>query len=331
VLVAVTGATGLVGNNVVRFFLKLGFDILAVVHPEEGLQPLEGLSVKVVRADITNPEQIKEALKGAEAVVHAAGLVSITEASKHKLEAVNVEGTKNVIEACKANGVKKLIYISSIHALPADEEGPIRETKDLSVNRVQGAYAKTKVKATLLAFQAAKDGLCTVVLHPTGIVGPYDFRTSIVGKLIINALSGKLKWYVSGGYDFVDTRDVAKATYLALERGKCGENYIVAGDYISMKDFLEQCFKTAGKPFNLKEIPYGLALAVSAFMEWYEVSKGKEPQMSIYALKTLRSKSDIDSSKIREELGFEPMPMTQTVKDLTNWYLSRMKEAEIKR
>jgi len=223
------------------------------------------------------------------------------------------------------------VYRLSIHALPADEEGPIRETKDLSVNRVQGAYAKTKVKATLLAFQAAKDGLCTVVLHPTGIVGPYDFRTSIVGKLIINALSGKLKWYVSGGYDFVDARDVAKATYLALERGKCGENYIVAGDYVSMKDFLEQCFKTAGKPFNLKEIPYGLALAVSPFMEWYEVSKGKEPQMSIYALKTLRSKSDIDSSKIREELGFEPMPMTQTVKDLTNWYLSRMKEAEIRR
>jgi len=150
-------------------------------------------------------------------VVHAAGLVSITEASKDKLEAVNVEGTKNVIEACKANGVKKLIYISSIHALPADEEGPIRETKDLSVNRVQGAYAKTKVKATLLAFQAAKDG-SALWFYIHGHCGPYDFRTSIVGKLIINALSGKLKWYVSGGYDFVDTRDVAKATYLALER-----------------------------------------------------------------------------------------------------------------
>ena len=330
-LVAVTGATGLVGNNVVRFFLKLGFDILAVVHPEEGLQSLEGLSVRVVRADITNPEQIKEALKGAEAVVHAAGLVSITEASKHKLEAVNVEGTKNVIEACKANGVKKLIYISSIHALPADGEGPIKETKELSVDRVQGAYAKSKVKATLLAFQAAKEGLCTVVLHPTGIVGPYDFRTSIVGKLIMNALSGKLKWYVSGGYDFVDARDVAKATYLALQRGECGENYIVAGDYISMRHFLEQCFKTAGKPFNLKEIPYGLAMAVSPFMEWYEVSKGVEPQMSVYALKTLRSKSAIDSSKIRQQLGFVPMPMEETVKDLTNWYLSRMEKVEIKR
>jgi len=101
VLVAVTGATGLVGNNVVRFFLKLGFDILAVVHPEEGLQSLEGLSVRVVRADITNPEQIKEALKGAEAVVHAAGLVSITEASKDKLEAVNVEGTKTSLKRAK--------------------------------------------------------------------------------------------------------------------------------------------------------------------------------------------------------------------------------------
>jgi dihydroflavonol-4-reductase len=329
--VAVTGATGLVGNNVVRYFLDLGYDIRAVVHPEEGLQSLDGLNVQVARADITKPEQIREALKGAEAVVHAAGLVSITEASKGKLETVNVQGTKNVIEACKANGVKKLIYISSVHALPADGEGPIKETKELSVGRVQGAYAKSKVEATLLTFQANEEGLCTVVLHPTGIVGPYDFRTSIVDKLVINALSGKLKWYVSGGYDFVDARDVAQAAYLALEKGRCGENYIVAGEYITMRDFLWQCFEVAGKPFNLREIPYNFALAISPFFEWCDVRNGLEPQMSLYALKTLRSKSNIDSSKIRQELGFVAMPIEETVKDLTEWYLERMGKAELKR
>jgi len=108
-------------------------------------------------------------------VVHAAGLVSITEASKHKLEAVNVEGTKNVIEACKANGVKKLIYISSIHALPADEEGPIRETKDLSVNRVQGAYAKTKVKARYWRFRQRRMGSALWFYIPRALWDPMIF------------------------------------------------------------------------------------------------------------------------------------------------------------
>jgi dihydroflavonol-4-reductase len=325
-LFAVTGSTGLVGNNVIRYLVGMGVSVKAIVQPGESLAPLDGLNVDVAYADITKPAEIQEALKGTDIVIHAAGLVSITEASENRLRAVNVGRTKNVIDACKQNDVSKFVYISSIHALPSSGEGPIKETKELSVKYVHGAYAKSKVLATLLAFQAAEEGLPTVVLHPTGIVGPYDFRGSIVGKLIMSALSGKLKWYVSGGYDFVDARDVAKAAYLAVQKGASGENYIVAGSYISIRDFLEGCLTAAGKPFDLKEIPYAVALAVSPFMEWYDVNRGKEPQMSVYALRTLRSKSDIDCSKIQKECGFVPMPMEDTVRDVSKWYQSMMLE-----
>ena len=222
--VLVTGATGHIGNVLVRSLLKNGYDVTAFVRNKEKLNALDGLSVSFAYGDVRDIESLKMAFKGIDVVFHLAGLIDIGNGNKKQMYEVNVNGTKNVVNACKEMNVKKLIYTSSVHAIPTKPKGEIiTETKTFSPDLVKGTYSKTKAEATKYVLEANSKDLEVIITHPSGVIGPYEYITSNLGQLIIDCAHRKMGAYLDGGYNFVDVRDVADGLVSTLEKGKAGE------------------------------------------------------------------------------------------------------------
>jgi dihydroflavonol-4-reductase len=232
----ITGAAGHLGNVLVRELLHRGEKVRVLILPGEDTRSLNGLPVDCVIGNVLDPESLSWAMRDVDTVFHLAALVSIMEDKANLLEAVNVDGTRNVINAAKAAHVKQLVYTSSIHALERPPKGvQISEALAFDPDNPAGPYDRTKAQASLLVKAAANQGLDTRILCPTGVVGPYDYRRSEMGGLILDFMQRRVNFMVDGAFDFVDVRDVAKGQILARDNGKPGETYILGGETIELK------------------------------------------------------------------------------------------------
>jgi dihydroflavonol-4-reductase len=212
-----------------RELLVQGEKVRVLVLPGEDTKSLDGLDIEMVPGNVLDKDALRAAMQGVDVVFHLAALVSITEDQASLLDAVNVEGTRNVIEVAKEMGVREMIYTSSIHALERPPHGvSINETLAFDPLNPAGPYDRTKAQASLLVKAASKEGLDTRIICPTGVVGPYDFRRSEMGELILTWMKSGPHFMVAGAFDFVDVRDVARGQILARDNGKPGETYILA-------------------------------------------------------------------------------------------------------
>ena len=318
----VTGATGHVGNALLRGLVAQGAPrVRALVGPSRRTTSLAGLDVEMVEADMRAYESLVRAFRGAEVVYHAAGIVSISSRGLKRLRVTNVEGTRNVLAACREAGVGRLVYTSSVHALVEPPGGTyLDETFPVDPSGVRGPYAKTKAEATRLVFAAAREGLDAVVVFPSGIIGPYDFRPSYTGKFILDCARGRLKAYVDGAYNFVDVRDVAQGVMAAAEQGRSGEGYILAGHEISVADLLRTIELITGVPAPRWRLPFGFTQAVSFLSPAYYWIRREQPLFTTYSLDVIASNGLMSSEKARRELGFRPRPFQETMEDTVGWF-----------
>lgn len=321
--VAVTGATGHVGNVLVRELAGRGVQVRAIVPPGEGLAPLAGLDVEVCRADVRDRAALGDALVGCRQVYHLAGLVTTASGRRSALEAVNVRGTRNVAEAALEKRVGRLVYTSSIHALVEPADGrPMRPAAVFEPDRLLGDYAWSKARASQEVLAAVDRGLDAVLVFPTGIVGPFDFRLSDMGRLFLSCARGRLRAYVDGAYDFVDVRDVVDGTIAAMERGRRGEGYLLAGHRVTVRRMLEVLQQASGARLRARRLPFRLAqLAAALAPAWYRLSR-QRPLLNSYSLKVLRSNCAVDVSKSLRELGFGARPFAETVRATLDWFRS---------
>jgi len=319
----VIGATGHLGNVLVRSLLQNGEKVRAVVLPNDDLAPIKGLDVEVVRGDITDLPSINEALKGANVVYHLASAVNISSGKRALLEEINVEGTKNVLSAALKNRVDRFIYTSSVHAILEPPHGTtMDETQPFAPDKVLGDYAKTKAKASLEVLDAVKkEGLDAVILCPSGIIGPYDFRVSEMGQLMLDFIEGRLKAYIDGAYDFADVRDVANGHILAAEKGKKGEYYILSGHRITIKDLLILLEKITGIKKPVHKMPYALALFTAPLTPIYYYFTKTKPLFTTYSIRVLASNSYISHDKATKELGYTVRPIEESLIDAYNWFV----------
>ena len=323
-MIVITGATGHIGNVLVRKLLARGEKVRAIVPDFEDALPLQGLNVEKYTADLRQPESLIKAFDGAEVVYHLAGAISILPGKKKFLEEVNLQGTRNVIDACIKTGVKRLIYTSSIHAIREPPQGTvIDESCPFDPEEVVGDYAKSKAKATLEVCKAVEKGLDAVIVCPTGVVGPYDFRHSEIGQMIIDFMQKRLKAYIDGAYDFVDVRDVAFGHILACERGKSGEAYILSGERITISQLLNMLEEITGVKAPRLKIPIWLARFVALFTTLHYLRTGAKPRLTSYSIYTLQSNSFISSEKAKKELGYSPRPLRQSIEDTVKWFMER--------
>jgi dihydroflavonol-4-reductase len=317
----VTGATGHIGNVLVRKMIGAGQSVRALILPGEDISPLEDLPLEKVEGDILDPSSLRKAMSGVAGVFHLAGVISILPGRNDLLHRVNVDGTKNVLAEAKRAGVERLIYTSSIHAIQRAPAGiRIDERLPFDPRNPVGEYDRSKAEASLAVIEAAREGLDAVILCPTGVIGPNDYRRSEIGQLILDCVEQKPQFYVDGAYDFVDVRDVADGILAAAEKGRRGETYILSGERISVRRMIDLLWSLTGKQFSRIHIPFSFARFGALFTPFYYRWMKIKPRFTIYSLSTLRSNSNISHEKATRELEYRPRRLVETISDTVDWF-----------
>lgn len=320
-MMVVTGATGHIGNVLIRRLLEKGEEVKVFILPSEDLTPIKGLEVEIIKGDVRNIDSLVNAFQGAETVYHLAGIISIMPDKDGLLYQVNVEGTRNVVNACLKTGVKRLVYTSSVHALREPPKGiTIDENCGFEPQYSRGGYDETKALASLEVLKGVENGLEAVIICPSGIIGPHDYNISQMGTLFLNYMNGGMKAYLDGAYDFVDVRDVAEGLILASEHGKNGEIYILSGERIEVPELMKYLEKITGVKAPSFKAPHWLLKVFSKFTPVYYKFIKDKPLFTGYSIEVLNSNCDISSKKARNELGYSPRPIKESIKDSIDWF-----------
>jgi len=321
----VTGATGHIGNVLVRQLVSQGQKVRALVFPGEDLSPLKDLPVEYIEGDVLDFQALDTAFQGVENVFHLAGIISIMPGNNELLKMVNVLGTRNIIHAARTNGIRRLTYTSSIHAIRRVPHGiTIDENIPFDTQNAISSYDLSKAQASLEVLRASQTGLDAVIVCPTGVIGPYDYRRSEIGQIILGCIQNTPQVYIDGAYDFVDVRDVAQGLIAANEKGISGETYILAGEQVSVRRMLETVWTYTGKRFPPFRVPLHLARFFTIFTPFYYRFLRLKPRLTSYSLETLLSNSNISHSKAQRELGYMPRPFTETAADTVKWFIDNM-------
>lgn len=328
----VTGASGFLGNNIIRMLEHDdNAEVRAFVLNGESISSLNNLKCSIYYGDVTKADTLNSVFDGCDGieifVIHCAAVVYIKSKYNSRVYDVNVNGTKNIVDKVLEYNAK-LIYVSSVHAIPEKSDGNlISEVSIFNPDDVVGLYAKTKAEAARYVMDSVKDkGLNACIVHPSGILGPYDFSNSHLTALVREIVRGKLPMCVKGGYDFVDVRDVAKGIIMACDKGKKGECYIMSGEFVSIKKLADLVCDVVGKKRIKVVLPIMIAKIVAPFYEMYYNVKGKTPLFTKYSLYTLSSNSNFSNEKAKRDLGFVTRDITDTVRDMVMWILGDFKE-----
>lgn len=327
-LYLVTGACGHLGSQIVKQLVLRGDRVRILKLPGEKDALVQGLGVEAALGDVRLKESLRPFFKHDQDdevyVIHAAGIVSIAAKADGNLRRVNVEGTRNMADLCLENGVKRLLYVSSVHALPeAKGYGAIREAQAFDERLVQGAYAKTKAEATQIVLDAGENGLDVVVVHPSGIIGPGDEGSNHSNQIFRDYLRGRLPAIVKGGYDFVDVRDVAQGIIKALETGAPGNCYILANGHFEIRRLVELLQKFSGLKRRPLVLPLWLVAAFAPLAEALDKLRSQRPLFTRYSLYTLASNDRFSWEKAKRELHYAPRPIEETMRDIVLWERER--------
>ena len=320
-MVVVTGAAGHLGGALVRELLEQGEKVRAFILPEEDASSLNGMPLEVVKGNVLDRGALRRAMQGAEIVYHLAGIISIMPGRDDAMRQVNVVGTTNVARIARETGVRRMVYVSSIHALGRPPKGtPIDEQVPFNPHNAAGEYDQTKAEGSLAVLAEVAQGLDAVQICPTGIIGPYYFRG---GSPLHNQIRTWMKpgWHVviNGHFDFVDVRDVARGMILAAKKGACGQTYIIRGERVSVADLVGMVREVTGHKGVNVFVPFQLALLAASAATLHSRLWAKKVQFTRYALETLASNSLISGEKARRVLGYQPRPIRETVRDTVIW------------
>lgn len=327
-MILVTGATGHIGNVLVRQLNSIGVKPRILVLKGESLEPVGGLEFEATIGDVCDPASLDKAFEGIEMVFHLAGVISIMPGRNKLVERVNVEGTKNVVEACRRHGIKKLVYTSSIHAIKRISKGRIiDESLPFDPYNTYGAYDQSKAQASLIVKEANGEGLETIIACPTGVIGPYDFRISEMGRLILDCIETRNLLYIDGAYDFVDVRDVAAGLIRAWLKGTPGHHYILSGHKISVRDLIHSVNHLSGRRPFVSKIPLMLARFMASIAPLYYKLTNTKPRFTPYSIEVLQSNCDISHHKATTELGYTTRTVNEMLFETIRWFLGNRKNS----
>jgi dihydroflavonol-4-reductase len=319
----VTGASGHIGNNLVRALLQAGGSVRALVHGADN-RGLAGLDrVEQVHGDVCDLASLQQAFAGADLVYHLAAHISISDDEDTRVEQVNVQGTRNVVAASQRQGVRRLVHFSSVHALwghPSDR--PIDEQHELADRPDALPYDRSKALAEKAVLAGVESGLDAVIVNPGAVIGPNDFRPSAQGAFLLDLCRKKFPALVGGGYNWCDVRDVVDGALAAGQRGRRGERYLLAGHPLSVKELALIVERKSGVRIPRMVTPLWLAHLAAPGVTMVSKLLGKRPLFTTHALQILGSNYQFVIEKARRELGYSPRPIEETVGDTIDWYRS---------
>ena len=318
-LTAVTGASGHVGVNLIRALISRGRHVRALSHASN--LGLEGLSIDYCQGDVADIDTLVTAFSGVRVVYHLAAHISLSMNDWRRCAGVNIEGTRNVIEACRRSGVQRLVHFSTIHALCGEPlDLPVDECRPYVSSPKAPPYDRSKAAGEQLVRRAVVEGLDAVIINPTGVIGPFDYRPSHFGQALIQIATGKIPILIGGGFDWVDARDVAEWAIKAEEVAAPGSNYLLSGHWLSMRDISVIAAGIMGNRAPSLVCPMAVARACAPIVTAASELAGSRPVFTTVSLNALVSNRHISHAKATSELGYAPRPIEETLRDTIQWF-----------
>ena len=314
----VTGAGGFLGSVLVRELVARGRSVRAIIR--SNAKALEELDIEIVTADIRDSSSIDRALAGAESVFHLASVISLSGDRSGSVSATNIDGARNVAEAALKNGVKRFIHCSSIHVFDLKDHGKTINENTIRVTTDSPVYDRTKYAGEIAVRDLIKMGLPAVVIHPTGVIGPGDHRPSRMGQVLIDLSSKKLPALISGGFNWVDVRDVCVGALAAEEFGRIGESYILSGQWHSTRQLATFGEEITGTPPPNFDLPMWLAQGIAPIGSLLGNISSNEYRLNSDTVSALKAARKISSAKAETELGFKSRPIRNSVHDAYKWF-----------
>ncbi|MGA9529909.1 MAG: hopanoid-associated sugar epimerase [Terriglobales bacterium] len=332
----VTGATGFLGSHVARALAASGAELRLLVRPSSDLRNIADLNAERASGDLRDPASIEKAVSGCEVVFHVAADYRLWVRDPQEMYRSNVEGTRALLEAARKQGVRRVVYTSSVATMGfgwnGHRGGPSssRESADthltdekspVSLADMIGPYKRSKFMAEKVAVEAAKSGVDVVIVNPTTPVGESDVKPTPTGRIVLDFLKRKFPAYVDTGLNLVDVRDCARGQIQALEKGKSGERYILGGENLTLKQILDRLAAITGLKSPTVKLPYVFALATGVVDEMVTGRLlGREPRATIDAVRMGRKKMFVSSAKAERELGWQVVPVDGALRRSVEWF-----------
>jgi dihydroflavonol-4-reductase len=312
--VVVTGASGHVGAALVRALIEQGESVRALVRSDT--RALQGLDVDVRKLDVGDVDGIRAAFQGARVVYHAAARITLEAVADPEAERVNVAGTRNIIDACKRQGVERLVHFSTIHAIDPGGHELLAEGGGLP-------YERSKASAERDVVLAAQGDLDAVIVSPCAVVGPYDHKPSYIGRVLLMIAKGLVPATVAGGQSWVDVRDVARGAITAATKGKRGSRYVLHGKWRPMREFATIASGIVGRSPPRFDIPTVWAQRFAPLAERASRLIGQEPLFTKASFDALELTPRQIDPRARDELGHDTRPLEETLRDTFEWFRER--------
>jgi dihydroflavonol-4-reductase len=317
----VTGATGFVGAAVARALLDRHWQVRALARKGSDRRNLRGLDIDVSEGDLNDVDSLRRAVEGCEGVFHVAADYRLGAPDPSQLYRANVEGTRNVLDAARRSGVRRVVYTSSVATIGIPADGtPGDEQSPNSLENMIGHYKRSKYLAEEVAREAAHAGMAVVIVSPSTPVGPGDVKPTPTGQLVLDAAAGRMPAYVDTGLNIVHVDDVANGHMLAYERGKAGERYILGGQDMSLREILGEISRLVGRAPPRLRLPFGLVLPIAYLAEGIARLSGRSGRITLEGVRMSRKRMYFSSAKAARDLGYTARPAVQAFEDAIRWF-----------
>jgi dihydroflavonol-4-reductase len=318
----VTGATGFLGSHVARVLGEQGADLRLLVRSTSNLKNVDGLNAETTAGDLRDAASLEKAMSGCEVVFHVAADYRLWVQDPAEMYRSNVEGTRAILEAARKNGIRCVVYTSSVATMgftgnghPADEDSPV------SLPDMIGHYKRSKFMAEQIALEAGRSGMRVITVNPTTPVGEQDIKPTPTGRIVVDFLKGKFPAYVETGLNLVDVRECALGHIAALEKGESGERYILGGENLTLKQILDKLGAISGLPSPKIKLPYFVAYAAGLVDQtvsgrWL----GREPRATVETVRMGKKKMWASSAKAERKLGWKTVPADNALGRAVEWF-----------
>ncbi len=322
--VFLTGATGFVGGHVARAYAAQGASLRLLTRSTSNLASLSGMHADTIVGDLRQPEGLRSALAGCDALVHVAADYRLWVRDPDEMMAANVRGTRELLRMARELGVPRVVYTSSVATMGFKSDGSIvDESSPVSLADIIGHYKRSKFLAEQEALEAARAGQHVMILNPTTPIGSGDAKPTPTGRILVDFLKGDFPAYVDTGLNLVDVEEVARMHVVALERGTPGERYILGGENLTLKQILDRLSAFTGLPSPRVKVPHAVAMAFAFFDENFTGRlRGREPRATLEAVRMGRKMMFASSAKAERELGFEVRPVYLAMRSAVDWFVA---------
>jgi len=316
----VTGAAGFLGSHLTRQLIARGTDVRVLLRPSSSNRAIADLPLEYITGDLRDATSLDRAMLGVQRVFHVAADYRLWSKRSQDIYDSNVGGTRNLLEAAGRVGVEQFIYTSTVATIAVDRPEHPNEFTDAKLDEMVGHYKRSKWLAEKEVLDAAKQGFPAMVAMPTTPVGPWDWKPTPTGKIILDFLNGKMPGYVETGLNFVGAEDCAAGHILVAEKGTRGERYLLGAENLTLKGVLDILADITGLPAPSLKIPHGLALGVAYAETAFSRLIGRQPQIPVEGVKIAQHMMFADCSRARRELGFEAGPVAGAFRRAVCWY-----------